>query len=315
MFQAGYELDSNRRYTDAMRALASQCMGTVTERNARRLPEPARGARRCTHWPHSQRVALADANVIFSAPPGAPALRDVSQTATMPEEPPPRQTQIPATSTRAHTSRRPPRWPHRAPVRLARAHTSRPPRWPPAAQHAAPAQRPPAVATQRPPAAPAQSPARPPARPPWPPCLARWPPCLARWPPCLARWPPCLARWPAHRARRAPTSSGHPEPGSAQQLNTTSAASYHPAAGRLSRLTTRPPAAPDRRSDHAAATGRCGARPRRRQVVSDRRGADAVCTHDRRVGTSSLAGCTTLHPTCAILVTLHPCAPCGRRPI
>ena len=39
---------------------------------------------------------LADANVIFSAPPGAPAPRDVSQTATMPERPHPRQTQIPA---------------------------------------------------------------------------------------------------------------------------------------------------------------------------------------------------------------------------
>jgi hypothetical protein len=103
--------------------VASQCMGTVTERNARRLPEPARGARRCTHWPHSRRVALADANVIFSAPPGAPALRDVSQTATMPEEPPPRQTQIPATSThhpRTHTSHRPPRWPHQPPPTLPR---------------------------------------------------------------------------------------------------------------------------------------------------------------------------------------------------
>jgi hypothetical protein len=88
--------------------VASQCMGTVTERNARRLPEPARGARRCTHWPHSRRVALADANVIFSAPAGAPALHDVSQTATMPEEPPPRQTQIPATSTHHPRPHQPP---------------------------------------------------------------------------------------------------------------------------------------------------------------------------------------------------------------
>jgi hypothetical protein len=147
--------------------VASQCMGTVTERNARRRPEPARGARRCTHWPHSRRVALADANVIFSAPPGAPALRDVSQTATMPEEPPPRQTQIPATGTHhprphqpppatlatpatthaGHAGHRPPRtpahqppprWPPCRPARRARpAPTSKPPgaRRPAAAQH------------------------------------------------------------------------------------------------------------------------------------------------------------------------------------
>jgi hypothetical protein len=154
--------------------VASQCMGTVTERNARRRPEPARGARRCTHWPHSRRVALADANVIFSAPPGAPALRDVSQTATMPEEPPPRQTQIPATGTHHPRPHQPP------PATLATPATTHAGH--PAAQHAAPAQHPPA---------------------------------------------------------------SHPEPGAPQQPNTTSAASYHPAACRLSPLTTtRPPAAP-----------------------------------------------------------------------
>ena len=72
MFQAGYELDSNRRYTDAIRARASQCMGTVTERNAWQLPVTQPGTP--TLYPLATLTArgLADANVIFSAPPGAP---------------------------------------------------------------------------------------------------------------------------------------------------------------------------------------------------------------------------------------------------
>ena len=112
--------------------VASQCMGTVTERNARRLPEPARGARRCTHWPHSRRVALADANVIFSAPAGAPALHDVSQTATMPEEPPPRQTQIPATGTHHPRPHQPPPATPATPTASVRPWTEPPPSpsWP-----------------------------------------------------------------------------------------------------------------------------------------------------------------------------------------
>ena len=141
----------------------------------------------------------------------------------------------------------------------------------PAAPHAGPlppsTPLPPSAHQQWPPSAHQQRPPRvPPACPPAarPPCLARWPPCLARWPPCLARWPPCLARWPAHRARRAPTSSGHPEPGSAQQLNTTSAAS-----------SIRPPA--------ASADSPPGRRPPRIVVATMRQQPDGAA-HVRAAG-------------------------------
>jgi hypothetical protein len=79
---------------------------------------------------------LADAYVIFSAPARGAAPRDVSQTATMPEQPSPRQTQIPATSTP------PPSTPRPAPADTRHAAPARPtPATPPPSTPPAPPSR------------------------------------------------------------------------------------------------------------------------------------------------------------------------------
>jgi hypothetical protein len=115
---------------------ASQCIGTVTERNAQQLPPPP--ARSAALYPLATLTALglADANVIFSAPPGVPLdpifrkpqLCQNNPHPARPRYPPPAPCKL---TSHPRPRRRPPPPPPYAPAAAVPRH--RPPHAPPAA--------------------------------------------------------------------------------------------------------------------------------------------------------------------------------------